>query len=517
MSWGRQGAPAWSSRLRPLGRCSTQKPAPCVVVIIDEDNEGEGSDSEVFIVDACTAGKTFPTTFRCQAKKGEGSSRNVIDLDDDEVEEVSRGDKAGPSTARRAGSPGATTPGLASPRNRYGLDSTSDGSESDLSKRLESESDDSESEDNSASDCEIMDDTCGTARKMWESAASSRKRMPNGIHKGKEGMATASTSSSGSETQPGENAGGLFGSEFHLDDDFFQFFQATDNGGAQNSSGGTRDGPAEDNFNWNMHFCDAQKRGQSSAYGAKDAHGPSAVPDAKEVVHLNVSDAKNRHAECHINENFQHFSHGDKEADPFTTGAAEVDCDPSSGQDANECSNRNVSNGKGPGSSSSPILDSDTAGNDKTAQFHTGAVPGKSSDGIQSPHLDQTFDDSTRVFAAISSPYWKDGSSPMSISTPEKMDERVPEEACSRKDQSPSDVHNVTSGSCTLSQNDLVDDPNGLGQFTLVQEASDSLDGLIGEREKLKETAEFKRAAEEEWASRQRQLQIQVKHLISFN
>jgi hypothetical protein len=503
MSRGRQGAPAWW----PLGRCSRQKPAPCAVVVIDEDDDGEASDSEVFIVDADTAGKTFPTTSRCQAKKGEGSSGgNVIDLDDDdddEVEEVSRGDKAGPSAARGAGSPAAatTTPGLASPRNRYGLDCTSDGSESDLSKRLESESDDSEPEDSSASDCEIMDDTSGTARKMWESAASSRKRMPNGVHKGKEAMATASTSSSGSETQPGENAGGLFGSEFHLHGDLFQFFQATDNGGTQNGSGGTRDGPAEDNYNSSMYFGDAQKREQSSTYGAKDAHDPS----------------KNSHAECHINESFQHFSHGDKEADPFTTGSTEVDCDPSTAQNANECSNGNVSNGKRPCSSASPILESDTAGNDKTAQFHNGAVPEKASLGIQSPHLDQTFDDSfvpaKMAFPASSSPYWKDGSSPMSISTPEKMDERVPEEVCSRKDQSPSDVHNVTSGSCVLPRNDLVDDPNGLGQFTLV----DSLDGLIGEREKLKETAEFKRAAEEEWASRQRQLQIQVKHLISFN
>lgn len=35
-------------------------------------------------------------------------------------------------------------------------------------------------------------------------------------------------------------------------------------------------------------------------------------------------------------------------------------------------------------------------------------------------------------------------------------------------------------------------------------------DDIINEREKLKETDEYKRAMEEEWASRQRQLQIQV-------
>ncbi|KAK3146046.1 hypothetical protein QOZ80_3BG0260790 [Eleusine coracana subsp. coracana] len=510
MSWRRfnfrQGPPAWSSGLRPLGRCSTQKPAPCAVVVIDEEDDGGGSDSEVFIVDAA-AGKACPTPSSNLAKKGDGPSGNVINLDDDEeeVEEVSRGDKAGPSTSRGAGSPAATTPGRASSmRNRYGLNCSSDSSESDLSEGVDSESEsepESEPEsDDSTSDCEIMDNS--TARKMWETAASSKKKMSHGFHKGNTGMATASASSSGSETQPGENGRGLFDSECHLDEDIFRFFEAAD---PQFSTSRARDVPAENNLNGNMHFSGAWN--QSSSCGAKDGHGPSTVPGAKERSNGNVSDGKE--TECvqnsngdakdsHINEEaFQHFTHADKEGAQNTTGAAKDCHDPSSGQNASECSHRNVKNGKRYDSSTSHALNSDTT------HFRNDAVPEKASDGIKSPHLNETFVDSfvsaKRVFPTSSSPSWKYGSPPMSVSTPEKMDERI--------DQSPLDAHNVTSGNCSLSQKDVVD---GSGQVTLSQEASNFQDGLIGEREKHKETAEFKRAAEEEWASRQRQLQIQA-------
>jgi hypothetical protein len=40
---------------------------------------------------------------------------------------------------------------------------------------------------------------------------------------------------------------------------------------------------------------------------------------------------------------------------------------------------------------------------------------------------------------------------------------------------------------------------------------------VIGEREKHKESVEYKRAAEEEWASRHRQLQIQVHYFATLN
>jgi len=61
------------------------------------------------------------------------------------------------------------------------------------------------------------------------------------------------------------------------------------------------------------------------------------------------------------------------------------------------------------------------------------------------------------------------------------------------------------SGSCSLPQKDLIHDPEELGQFASVQNAS-----MIGVREKHKESIEFKQATEEEWKSRQRQLQIQA-------
>lgn len=69
---------------------------------------------------------------------------------------------------------------------------------------------------------------------------------------------------------------------------------------------------------------------------------------------------------------------------------------------------------------------------------------------------------------------------------------------------------NAISWNCSLPQKDLVDDPENLGQSAMVQDAPDFRDGLIGEREKHKDSVEYKRAAEEEWASRQRQLLKQV-------
>ncbi|XP_062212442.1 uncharacterized protein LOC133913330 [Phragmites australis] len=670
MSWGRfslhQGATR--SGMRPMGRCSTQKPAPCTVVVIDEEDGDDASDSEVFIIDDAAG---------YQTKKRNGSSGNVINIDDDEeVEEGIGRDKAGPSTSPAAGSPAASTPGRGSPRNRYGLDCTSDSSQSDSSEGWDSDTD-----DGGTSDCEIMDDTSGTARKVWETAAS-RKKMPHGIHESKDGRATASTSSAGSDTQFNENKEGRFGSECHLNENIFHYFSDAWKEGAQNSTGGAKDGhglssvpnanecsnrnvtddketkheqninggakddPAEchlrcgstsgtarkvwetaasrkkmphgiheskdgmatastsssrsdTQFNENTevlfgsechldenifrYFSDAWKEGvQNSTGGANDGHGLSSVPNANERSNKNVSNgketeheqninggAKDDPAECHLNENiFRYFSGAWKEGVHDSTGSAK-DVHGPSAPNANKCSN-----GKETDCRASSNLDPDTACNDKTAHPHNSAVPEKAPEGIHSPRLDETFVyrffSANRVFPTSSSADRKDGSPPMFVCTPEKVDEKIPDGLYSQKDQSPPDAHNVInkdmfsakddgpvsaqqtevppftsrcdcsrqfggkcpqlqanscacaaasikntsvnviSGSCSLPQKDLVDDPEELGPFTLVQDASGIQGGLIGEREKHKESIEYKRAAEEEWASRQRQLQIQA-------
>ncbi|KAL6894105.1 hypothetical protein ACP4OV_008203 [Aristida adscensionis] len=495
MSWGRFHPGPFRSEWRPMGRCSTaassaQKPAPCTVVVIDDDDDGDSaSDSEVFIVDRSAAGEAAaaPAAGR-QSKKGSSASGNVIDLDDDDgdgIEEDVGGDKAGPSTARGAGSPEATTPVRGSPRNRYGLDCTSDCFESDDP----SEGWASDSSDGGSSDCEILDDASGSARKAWEAA--STKKMCHGIHESKYGRSAASTSSTGSEAHPDENTEGFFGKDFHFDESFFGYFN--------------------DAF---------KERVQNSTDGAKDGHGPSTSHNAK------------------------------------------------------ECSNGNVSSGKETHCSGNSTLDTDDmACNDKTYHSNNGTVPEKAPEGIKSPRSDGTFAytfvSANRVFPT-SSADWKDGSPPMSISTPEKDNEKIPNGMFPPKDQSPSDDHdainkdvysaqgdgsvscqqtevppstrkcscsrklgenclqvhanscacaaasikstsgNVTSGTCPLPQKDLVDEPEELGQFTVVQDSSNCQDVLIGDREKHKESIEYKRAAEEEWASRQRQLQIQA-------
>uniref|UniRef100_A0A0A8ZAJ3 J domain-containing protein n=1 Tax=Arundo donax TaxID=35708 RepID=A0A0A8ZAJ3_ARUDO len=520
MSWGRFNPHQGATRpgMRPMGRCSTWKPAPCNVVVIDEDDDGDcASDSEVFIIDGA-AGEAGPAAAGCRTKKGKGSSGNVIDIDDDEeAAEGTGGDKAGPSTSRAAKSPAAAMPGRASPRNRYGLDCTSD-SPSGSSDSDSSEGWDSDSNDGGGSDCEILDDTSGTARRMWETAAS-RKNMPNGTHESKEGRSTASTSSAGSETQPDENANDLFGAEYHLDENIYPYFGDAWKDGTQNGTGCANNGPAECHLNENMKFRDARKEGVQNNTGcAKDCHDPSSVPNAEEYSNGNVPNGKEtefvQNSNGHEKDGpaeFQHFSDVRKEGAQNSTGGVKDVHSPYSVPNANECSN-----GKETDCRTSSNLDPDMACNDKTAHSHGDAAPEKASDGIQSPHLDETFVhnfvSANRVFPASTSARRKDGSPPMFVSTPEKVDEKIPGAVYSQKDQSPLDAYNVnvTSGNCSLSRKDLVDYPKELGRFTSIQDASDFQDGLIGEREKHKESAEYKRAAEEEWASRQRQLQIQA-------
>jgi len=430
MSWGRfhsfdpyQG-PTWSS----ARRCPAPKPAPCTVVLLDEEDDGDdSSDAEVFIIDGAV-----PSVPRCRARKRNGASGNVINIDDDEdVDEGTGWDKAGPSTSRASsGSPASMTPGRGSPGNRYGLDSTSDSSESDLSDRWDYATD-----YGGSSDCEILDDTAGTAREMWETAAS-KKRTPHGVR------GTAFTSGMWSE--------GLFGAGCNLDG---TKFCATWKNGSQSNRGGTKE---------------ATEHAQSSARGANDGHGSYRNSGAKDVP----------------------SEYASKGSVQNNNGSSNNDCGPASPPNAKECSN----------------------GEQKV-------VPEKTSEGFKSPC--HNFASANRVFRGSSSADWKDRSPPMSVSTPEKIDEKMTEGVYSQKDKSPLEAYNNTdmycgstsskstsvnvSGSCSLPQKDLIHDPEELGQFASVQNAS-----MIGVREKHKESIEFKQATEEEWKSRQRQLQIQA-------
>lgn len=359
----------------------------------DDDDSDDTSDSEVFIIDGAAAGESASVAGPgSQARRGNRSSSNVINIDDDDDEgekDGTGGGKAGPSMSRASGSPAAMTPGRRSPGSRYGLDSMSDSSESDLTEGLDSDTDDG------SSDCEILDDT-GTAREMWETAAS-RKKPPHG----KDYMSWFC-----------HNASKYY---------------------SQYSSGGTKEGPG----------C-----AQSSAGNAKVVNGPS-VPNAEDVQN--------------------------------NTGRSKEDHHQSSVPNVKECSGSE-----------------------------------NASEGIQSPRRDENsaynFASANRVFSGISSTDRKNGSPPISVSTPDKVDDKIPEDAYAQKDQSPPEASynaNIYSAqdNCPVEGKDLLQDPEDLGQFA----------SLIGEREKLKESAEYKRAAEEEWASRHRQLQIQVRYFATFN
>ncbi|CAN6315230.1 unnamed protein product [Urochloa humidicola] len=418
MSWGRFNRfnPFQGPARAGMRRCPAPKPPPCPVVVIDEDDDGDdASDSEVFIIDGAAAAAAPASG--CHARKRDGLSGNVINIDDDEdvVEEAAGWDKAGPSTSRASsGSPASRTPGRGSPGNRYGLDSLSDSFDSDFSEWWSSDTD-----DGGSSDCEIM-----AAREMWETAAS-RKKMPR----------------AGLEARPDKNSEGLFGAGCNLNETYFGTPWKDDR---QNNTGGTKEGPE----------C-----AQSSTDGLKADQGPSSVPSTE------------------------------------------------------ECSNGNV---------------------------------GKGTEGFQSPCPDGAFVSANRVFSGNSSADRKYGSPPISVSTPEKIDEKIPDGVYSEKDQSPPEPYNNTDtysaqfdGSVRGQQNEAPPftsrcdcskqfeenclqaqanlcacEASGKGSLPLKDLVHDpeepGLALVIGDREKHKESIEYKRAQEEEWASRQQQLQLQA-------
>ena len=236
MSWG---------RTRPTGRWPWPRakpvPPPTPVVVIDEDDADD--DSEVFIIN--DAAEIARAAAACNSKKGNSSGSNVINIDDDEDGEeeggggAAGGDRAGPSTAAAGGrSPATSTPpGRAVPRNRYGLNYVSDSEQSDLSEGSESESD-----GDGSSDCEMLGDI-GTARKVWESAASRRTTPHHAPPQRKDGSrASTSASSAESSTHHDEIFGNLFVPECPLDDNIFQYFRYAFNPDGQSSADGAKHG-----------------------------------------------------------------------------------------------------------------------------------------------------------------------------------------------------------------------------------------------------------------------------------
>lgn len=466
MSWGRfsftpQQGPTLTRRTRVF---PAHKPAPRNVVVIDEDDDGD-----VIIMEHAVARESASAAaaLGSEARKGGGSSGDVINIDDDEDEkDGTRGDKAGPSMSRASGSPVAMTPGRGSPRNRYGFDCSYDSSESNLTKGWDSDTDD-------GSDCEILDDTAGTAREMWETAAS-RKKPPHGVDECEDGGATAFASCAGLETQPGKYSEHLFGAERHPDESMSWFYSAASKYGSQNSSDSTKESPGH---------------AQSSSGTEKGVHGPS-VPNTEECSNGDFSSingresAQNRNGsgkdiptECHLNDNISRsFSDARKEGLQNNTGRSKDHHDQFSAPNVKECS---------------------MVGSEKASR------------GVQLPRPDESsaynFAPANRFFSGIWSVDRNDGSPPIFVSTPEKVDETIPDDVYSQKYPSPPEASYNTifysaQDNGLAKGKDLLQDPEELGRFASV----------IGEREKHKESVEYKRAAEEEWASRHRQLQIQA-------
>ncbi|CAM0876292.1 unnamed protein product [Alopecurus aequalis] len=192
----------------------------------------------------------------------------------------------------------------------------------------------------------------------------------------------------------------------------------------------------------------------------------------------------------------EYFSCAFNQAGPSSADGAKHGTGTSSARNVQECPMDHDSSGRT--CSSNP----DTAANDEATHSRKGPVPEKAPETSHPPLPDETlnpegytsysFVSKNRVFPACSAD-WKDKSR-MFVSTSEE-NEKIPE--------------GTSSETCSLSQKDFVDDPEKLGLSVVVQDGSVFQDCLIGDREKHKESDEYKRAAEIESASRQRQLAIQ--------
>uniref|UniRef100_A0ACD5WAF5 Uncharacterized protein n=1 Tax=Avena sativa TaxID=4498 RepID=A0ACD5WAF5_AVESA len=230
----------------------------------------------------------------------------------------------------------------------------------------------------------------------------------------------------------------------------------------------------------------------------KDGRASTSASSAESSTHNDERDAENFSAsEGPLDDNiYEYFRYAFNPSEPSRTSGAMYGAGPSSVPNVQECPmddvpNRTKTEDRNPTCSLNP----DTAGNDEATHSCKDPVPEKAPEKSHPPPADETlnpegytgysFVSKNRVFPACSAD-WKD-SSRLFVSTPERMDEKIPE--------------------CSLPLKDLVDDSE---QLAVVRDGPDFQDGLIGAREKHKESDEYKRAQEEEWASRQRQLAIQA-------
>nr|XP_010906190.1 uncharacterized protein LOC105033203 [Elaeis guineensis]XP_010906191.1 uncharacterized protein LOC105033203 [Elaeis guineensis]XP_019702134.1 uncharacterized protein LOC105033203 [Elaeis guineensis] len=164
-------------------RCFRVKERDSYASVISIDDEEEGIDENLGNVRYAATSSTFrPFSSNSPLSKESDSDECLIFV----------GERTSPS---KFTGKVKMHPKCGSSRNRYGLDPASDGAESDSSGFCTSEGGSSESDN---SDCEIMEDASGEIREQWERAAL-RRKMSQRSQFGSEDQASAS----GSSADPG--------------------------------------------------------------------------------------------------------------------------------------------------------------------------------------------------------------------------------------------------------------------------------------------------------------------------
>ncbi|XP_072956020.1 uncharacterized protein [Typha angustifolia] len=533
---------------RAFGRCKSRGNFENVVTV-----DGDEGDIDVVIIDA-------PETSR-QGSSSQRTSRNSSPSDiiciDDEDEEID----GNPTTACRSAS--KSSYGLSGstfsseeldrggqvfinkdfvtaksvkqtmmqskhgyPRNRYGLDYVSD-SQSSGSGSAESGTSEVEDSDCDSSDCEIMDDKSGDIRAQWERAAL-RKRMSERVRFGFEDWAGFSRSTVDPGLWSDEIETNMFEVEKCLDKIYSQHFEGTNaqcspsnsddiendiSSGAFNADELTHDIPMGEKSNKAAANLDpvAGIVHEGHAFG-KEGLISKECSDGRQSSDRNQFNYKTACSHEHVNK-VDEDARGD---DLFSLDIDELDQAGTSFctakvRDESSFMHKEESY---PGRPSS-IWRGKELFSDSSELVH-----GKPPSNAQPPYdyvvnhkvaiqkKDKSFDEEmTRPNNKPTDELQLNNLNSCSHNSEEGTLKEPPGNHC---------AGNATERSCSFTaepedesqvRNDLIGEHS---EWTINRSISEVQNDLIADREKHKESIEYKRAQEEEWASRQRQLQIQA-------
>ncbi|XP_072951574.1 uncharacterized protein [Typha angustifolia] len=471
MSRGQYQARTHSGRRATLGRCKRRESYENVV-IIDVDN----GKADFVVIDAPESSRQGS---RCFIRTEKCSPSNIICIDDED-----EGSDDTPRTMHQAFSNNSQN-GLDSHESQMFVNGSSECSTSEVA-----------TSDCDSSDCEILDDTSGNIREQWEKAAL-RKKMSEGGQIGSEDRVSVSASSADPGAQLHETAESMPNLENSLNKSSEHFEEVPGEHSPSNSCnvktnlfsgmsnfdelqhdilcGKTNDDCANSDFA--AGICHERPGCQKEEMIPENGSDGSRFTDKNQFCYRtacscqpeNVDDADAQFGWfCSFGKNeHDHVGTSFCTSEVRNTSFMHKD-DSSLGRPSSKCKGKQ-------------------ALSDQVTSVEKSCFGNQPTDGPQvnngSDHLHK----------------FEEGCLGEEIKTSCEGNAATGQSCCSTAE--PGDKSQV--------QNDLAGEPEKLSESTANEDIPEVQNNLFGDREKHKESVEYRRAAEEEWASRQRQLQIQ--------